>query len=70
MMNFIVIGEMAEKLSEEFKDNTREKIDWYNVKAFRNIVAHNYFGIDAEEVWEIIGESMMALKKNIKQIIE
>jgi uncharacterized protein with HEPN domain len=70
MMNFIVIGEMAKKLSEEFKDNTREKIDWYNVKAFRNIVAHNYFGIDAEEVWQIIGESMMALQKNIKQIIE
>lgn len=54
MMNFIIIGEMAEKLSDEFRDNFSSQIDWYKIKGFRNIIAHNYFGIDAEEVWQII----------------
>ena len=60
MMNFIVIGEMADKLSNEFIDNTYDKINWLKVKGFRNIVAHNYFGIDAEEVWQTIHGSMIS----------
>lgn len=70
MMNFVVIGEMAEKLSENLIDKTQKEIDWYSVKTFRNIIAHNYFGIDAEEVWEIISKSMISLRRNIKNLIE
>jgi uncharacterized protein with HEPN domain len=51
MMNFVVIGEMVEKPSDGFISNTEKNIDWYRIKGFRNIIAHNYFGIDAEEVW-------------------
>ena len=53
MMNFIVIGEMVDKLSEDFKI-IHIRIEWSKIKDFRNIVAHDYFGIDAEEVWQII----------------
>ena len=50
MMNFIVIGEMVNRISEKFKD-TNPQIEWNRIKGFRNFVAHDYFGIDAEEVW-------------------
>ena len=53
MMNFVVIGEMTDKLSEDFKQD-HDIIEWVKIKGFRNIVAHDYFGIDAEEVWQII----------------
>ena len=53
LMNFIVIGEMAGKLSEEFKIANTE-IEWWKIKGLRNIVAHDYFGVDAEEIWQII----------------
>ena len=69
MMNFVVIGEMAEKLSDEFIQNTLSEIDWFKIRGFRNIVAHNYFGIDAEEVWQIIHYSLPTLENNIKKII-
>jgi uncharacterized protein with HEPN domain len=68
MMNFIVIGEMVEKLSPDFK-NIHSHIDWKNIKGFRNIVAHNYFGIDAEEVWQIIRERLPSLKADISKIL-
>jgi uncharacterized protein with HEPN domain len=68
MMNFVVIGEMAEKLTESFKTNTESKIDWFKIKGFRNIIAHNYFGIDAEEVWQIIHHSLPELETNIKSL--
>jgi len=59
---------MAEKLSEEFKQNTSH-IDWLNSKGFRNIIAHNYFGIDAEEVWEIIHNDISNLKIELDKIL-
>lgn len=70
MMNFIVIGEMADKLSDDLKKLTKNNIDLHRIKSFRNIVAHNYFGIDAEEVWQIINGSLKVLKIEIKKVIE
>ena len=67
MMNFVVIGEMIEKLSEDFK-NTNPAIEWQKIKGFRNIVAHDYFGIDAEEVWQIIKNKIPQLKEDILKI--
>lgn len=69
MMNFIVIGEMTEKFSEAFINGTSTQIDWLRVKAFRNIIEHNYFGIDAEEVWQIIHSSLPTLKKELEKMI-
>lgn len=70
LMNFVVIGEMAEKVSDEFKHSTETKIDWFRIRGFRNIIAHNYFGIDAEEVWQIINDSLVQLENDIRSIIE
>ena len=53
MMNFIVLGESVEKLSETFKEQ-HAHIDWRKIYAFRNVLAHDYFGIYPVEVWEII----------------
>lgn len=70
LMNFVIIGEMADKLTEEFKHSTESIVDWFKIKGFRNIIAHNYFGIDAEEVWQIIKTSLSELETEIKSIIE
>ncbi len=69
LMNFIIIGEMVDKLSQHLIESTIDKIQWYKVKSFRNIIAHNYFGIDAEEVWQIIVFEIPKLKKEIEQIL-
>lgn len=70
MMNFIIIGEMVEKLSEEFIEKNPIQSNWFKIKGFRNILAHNYFGIDAEEVWQIINNKLPVLKQEIMNIIE
>ena len=69
MMNFVVIGEMIDKLSDEFKKEHPE-IEWIKIKGFRNIVAHDYFGIDAEEVWQIIKTKIPTLKSDIKLLLD
>lgn len=64
LMNFIVIGEMVSKLTEQFIYENPE-IEWWKIKGLRNIVAHNYFGVDAEEVWQIIHSKIPELKQFI-----
>jgi len=68
MMNFIIIGEMVTKLSAGFKEKNSD-IEWWKIKGFRNIVAHDYFGIDAEEVWQIIQNKLPELKTFIKNYL-
>ncbi len=68
LMNFIVIGEMVLRLSDEFIDQHSD-IDWFKIKGFRNVIAHDYFGVDAEEVWQIITEHLPLLKNKIQNIL-
>ena len=69
LMNFIIIGEMVEKLSDELINASQNEIDWFRIKGFRNILAHNYFGVDAEEVWQIIHNSLPKLEIQLKKLI-
>ncbi len=69
MMQFIVIGEVVSRLDEDFKDN-HTQIPWQKIKNFRNIVAHDYFGIDADEIFEIINKQLIPLKNHILDLIE
>ena len=68
LMNFIIIGEMVARLSSEFTEKYKD-IEWNKIKALRNIAAHNYFGVDAEEVWQIIKVKIPGLKSDIKAIL-
>jgi uncharacterized protein with HEPN domain len=50
--NFEIIGEAANRLPENFKDE-HNNIDWHRIRGFRNRIVHDYIGIDFGIVWEI-----------------
>lgn len=50
--NFEIIGEAANRVSEEFKDKYPD-IEWHRIRGFRNRIVHDYSGIDYEIVWQI-----------------
>lgn len=68
MMQFVVIGEIISRLDEKFKMSHTE-IPWQKIKDFRNIIANDYFGIDADEIWDIINNKLLPLKSDIKKLI-
>jgi len=43
---------------------------WQDIKDFRNIIAHDYFGIDADEIWDILQNKLIPLKENIEELLE
>ncbi len=58
---FEIIGEATKHLSEE-TINRYQEIEWRDIKDFRNLLVHEYFGVDFEIVWNTIKEDLPKLK--------
>jgi uncharacterized protein with HEPN domain len=66
--NLEIIGEAAARIP----DNIRlyyPNVPWYEMKGMRNIVAHEYFGVDPKIVWKTVQHSLPELSIMIKDII-
>ncbi len=61
-MCVLQIGELANRLSENFRDATAQEIPWKQVRGLRNVVAHEYGKIDEEILWETVDEDIPALR--------
>lgn len=68
-MNFVVIGEAVVRVSDDLKEMSSH-IPWIRIKGFRNIAAHDYFGVDAEEVWQIIKNHLPQLERDILSLLK
>ena len=67
-MQFIAIGESLkglDKITSGALLVTHPEIDWKHVKGLRDIIAHHYFDIDAEQIWWIIEKEIPSLKEAI-----
>ncbi|MBF0472829.1 MAG: DUF86 domain-containing protein [Nitrospirae bacterium] len=67
--NFEIIGIAASNIPQEIKEKYTF-IDWRKIINFRNILAHEYFGIDYEVMWNIIKNNLPELIVDIKKILE
>jgi uncharacterized protein with HEPN domain len=67
--NFEVIGEAAKNIPEEIKEKYPE-IPWKKMYGLRNLIAHEYFGIDYEMIWEISKKNLPQNSIDLKKIIE
>jgi len=67
--NFEIIGEAANKISDEFKDK-HSSIDWHRIRGFRNRIVHDYFGIDYAIIWNIKETILTSLINDIRAILE
>jgi uncharacterized protein with HEPN domain len=66
--NFSIIGEAVARIDKPFRD-LHSSVDWRQVKDFRNIIVHDYFGIDDSIVWDIIQLNLSQLEKDILDIL-
>lgn len=71
-MQFIAIGESLKGLDKVTKETllpTHPEIDWKNVKGLRDIIAHHYFEVDADQIWWIIENELQPLKKVVEEMM-
>jgi uncharacterized protein with HEPN domain len=65
--NFEIIGEAANQLPEEIK-NKHSDIPWRDLTDFRNVIIHEYFGINNKILWDIISNEIPLLKQKMKDL--
>ncbi len=63
-----IIGEAANHLSESTK-NKFQGIIWRQIIGMRNILIHEYFGIDSQLIWQIIVIDIPQLKTAIQSVM-
>jgi uncharacterized protein with HEPN domain len=69
LRNLHTLCESTQRLSEELKAKHPE-VEWRKIAAFRNVLVHDYLGIDLERVWEIVQRDVPVLAQAAKQILE
>jgi uncharacterized protein with HEPN domain len=65
---FEIIGEAVGKLPADVKDIYLD-IPWQDIKDFRNLLAHEYFGVDLEIVWNTVHDDLPRLLDAVQRII-
>ena len=65
---FEIIGEAVGKIPDDLKQ-LHPDVEWQDIKDFRNLLVHEYFGIDLEMVWQVIEEDLPLLMKAINKIL-
>jgi uncharacterized protein with HEPN domain len=65
--NFEIIGEASKIVSEEIKA-AYPLIEFKLMTDFRNLLIHEYFGIDYEKVWEVINNELPYNYELLKRI--
>jgi uncharacterized protein with HEPN domain len=63
-----IIGEAARKLSDELRARDQD-IPWPEIVAMRNVLVHDYFGIDVDEVWSTVEEDLPGLKRRVRTLL-
>ena len=63
-----IIGEAASRLGRDFHD-AHSEIAWPQVIAMRNVLVHEYFGIDLDEVWTTVARDLPDLKAKIELLL-
>ncbi len=55
-----VLAESTKHLSVEAK-SSRPHIDWDAIAAFRNVLVHEYFDVDIDEIWRVVTNDLPEL---------
>ena len=66
--NLEIIGEATKRISKPLKTQYPD-IPWRNIAGLRDVLIHDYMGVDLESVWNVVAKDLPTLKKQLSRII-
>jgi uncharacterized protein with HEPN domain len=72
ILNLVIIGEAATKLLKDHSKflDQHPDVPWRSMKGMRNRIAHGYFDIDLDVVWETVQTALPQLLERLPAIRE
>ena len=72
IMSLIIIGEAATKVMDGYAEFTgaHPDVPWRNMRGMRNRIAHGYFDINLDIVWDTVQTALPALLKQLPVVCE
>ncbi len=67
--NFEVIGEAATHVPDDVQ-RLFVDVPWGKMKGIRNLLIHEYFGVDAEVLWRTIHDDLPGLKNDLTNVLD
>ncbi|HSL89676.1 MAG TPA: DUF86 domain-containing protein [Ignavibacteriaceae bacterium] len=64
-----IIGEASKKIPAEIKDQSQD-IPWREISGMRDLLIHDYFGVNIQVVWETGKNDLPELKEKIQRLIQ
>jgi uncharacterized protein with HEPN domain len=64
-----IIGEAANKISDKIKQQY-PTLPWRKMIATRHKLSHEYFGVDAKTIWNVVEKELPTLKGQIQAIVQ
>jgi uncharacterized protein with HEPN domain len=68
LYRMLLLGEIASALPDDLRDRYPD-VAWRQIRAFRNLAVHRYFGVDWAVVWQIAQEEPSVLEEQALAII-
>jgi uncharacterized protein with HEPN domain len=65
----LIIGEAAKAIPPEIQVRA-QSLDWDGMRAMRNVVAHEYFGVDLKVVWETATRDVPAIVAPLRALLD
>ena len=67
--NLEVVGEATKRLSPEIR-SAHPEIPWRNMARMRDVLIHDYMGVDLEIVWEVVENRLRPLRDHLSTLLE
>ena len=67
--NYEIVGEAAKRIPEDFR-KLHPDVDWKGLAGLRDILIHQYFGIDLANVWEVVAHFVPETLPKLKSMEE
>ncbi len=65
--NLEVIGEAAKNIPDDVRP-AGSGVEWRKITGLRDVLAHAYFGVDDDIVWDIVENKLEPLKQALKSM--
>jgi uncharacterized protein with HEPN domain len=65
LRNLQTLAESTQRVSDSAKAKHPE-VDWYKIAGFRNVLVHDYLGVDLDRAWLIVERELPRLKQTIE----